>query len=214
MLGLDARGTHRPSSEPRHPKHRLPDAELIRRSLTEPDTFAELYDRHAARLHRFVARRLDAHAAEDVVAEVFMAAFRRRGSYDQRYADAGPWLFGIAVKLIGRHRRSEVRMLRALARAPQAGFASADADAIDARLTAASAGRSLAAAIAEVPAGQRDVLLLAAWAEFSYEEIALALGLPLGTVRSRLSRARRRLRGALAAPPADHDHDPDHGERQ
>lgn len=209
MLGLDAEGTHQPGSEPRRHEQRIPDAVLIRRSLLDPEAFAELYDRHAARLHRFVARRLDAHLAEDVVAEVFTAAFRRRGSYDPRYPDAGPWLFGIAVNLIGRHRRAEVRMLRALARSPQATFASADTDAIDARLTATAAGQALAAAIAELPAEQRDVLLLVAWAELSYEEVALALELPLGTVRSRLSRARRRMRHALGEPAAG----PDHGEK-
>lgn len=189
-------------------RERTADADLIRRSLDEPERFAELYDRHAPALYRFVARRLGSQVAEDVVAEAFTVAFRRRATYDPRYADAKPWLFGIAVKLIGRHRRSEVRMFRALARSGGVAAPAGDTDAIDDRLTAATAGRALAQALAELPAGQRDVLLLVAWAELSYEEVAAALGLPVGTVRSRLSRARRRVRDGLSEALAI----PDHGE--
>jgi RNA polymerase sigma-70 factor (ECF subfamily) len=178
------------------------DAVVIRRSLKDPESFAELYDRHAAGLHRFVARRLGAQLAEDICAEAFAVAFRRRGSYDERFQDARPWLFGIAVRLIGRHRRSEVRTLRALSRA--AGEApGVESELVDDRLVAAAAGPLLAAALAELPAGQRDVLLLAAWTEMSYEEIGVALRLPVGTVRSRLNRARRRVRDALAASGND-----------
>jgi RNA polymerase sigma factor (sigma-70 family) len=175
------------------------DSELIRRSLEQPEAFAELYDRHAAPLHRYVARRLGPQLAEDITAETFTAAFRRRAHYRAEYTDARPWLYGIAANLIGRHRRSEVRMLRALARSHTPAMAVGDGDdhAIDERLCAAAAGPALARALAGLPADQRDVLLLFAWAELSYDEIAAALELPVGTVRSRLSRARQRMQDAL-----------------
>lgn len=175
------------------------DAELVRRSLDEPERFAELYDRHAPALQRFAARRLGRQLAEDICAEVFAVAFRRRESYDSRYADARPWLYGIATRLIGRHRRAEVRMLRALSRSDTERAGRWEPDAVHERLEAAAAGPALAAALAALPAGHRDVLLLTAWAELSYEEIAAALRVPVGTVRSRLNRARRQVREALAA---------------
>jgi RNA polymerase sigma factor (sigma-70 family) len=175
------------------------DVDVIRRSLEDdPERFAELYDRHAVALYRFASRRLGAQVAEDVVAETFTVAFRRRERYDPSYPDARPWLFGIAVTLIGRHRRAEVRMFRALARSSTLPVSVIETDAVDERLAAAGAGRALAEAIGELPAEQRDVLLLAAWADLSYEEIAVALRVPIGTVRSRLSRARRRVRAGLA----------------
>jgi RNA polymerase sigma factor (sigma-70 family) len=175
------------------------DVDVIRGSLDDPERFAELYDRHAPALHRFAARRLGTHVAEDVVAETFTVAFRRRASYDPSYPDARPWLFGIAVTLIGRHRRAEIRLFRALARSSAPPVSMAETDAVEDRLAAAAAGRALAEAIAVLPAEQRDVLLLAAWADLSYEEIAVALHIPIGTVRSRLSRARRRIRDRLTA---------------
>src|SRR4029077_13125696 len=95
---------------------RLDDAALIERSWQEPEAFAALYDRHAAPIHRFVGRRLGDQMADDVVAETFLAAFRRRKRYDLCRVDARPWLYGIAANLIGKHRRAEVRMLRAFPR--------------------------------------------------------------------------------------------------
>jgi hypothetical protein len=92
------------------------DAALIERSQRDPEAFAGLYDRHAALLHRYVARRLGDVAADDVVADTFHDAFRRRDKYDLTAADARPWLYGIATNLIGKHSRSEARMLRAYAR--------------------------------------------------------------------------------------------------
>jgi DNA-directed RNA polymerase specialized sigma24 family protein len=92
------------------------DAELIERSWHDPEAFAGLYDRHAARLHRYVARRLGDGHADDIVADTFLDAFRRRHRYDLTVSDARPWLYGIAANLIGKHGRAEVRMLRAYAR--------------------------------------------------------------------------------------------------
>jgi RNA polymerase sigma factor (sigma-70 family) len=176
---------------------RLDDAALIERSWHEPEAFAALYDRHAAPIHRFAGRRLGDQLADDVVGETFLAAFRRRKRYDLRRADARPWLYGIAANVIGKHRRAEVRMLRAFARTGTDPVAAGHADLVDSRVCAAAVQRDLAAALAALPGGDRDVLLLIAWADLSYEETAAALGIPVGTVRSRLHRARRKVREAL-----------------
>ena len=174
-------------------RERADDAALIEQSWHEPEAFAGLYDRHASHIHRYVTRRLGNSAADDVVGETFLAAFQRRRRYDLGRPDARPWLYGIAANVIGKHRRAELRMLRAFARTGADPVAESYADRADARVSAAGVQRHLAAA----PAGDRDVLLLIAWADLSYEEVAVALDIPAGTVRSRLHRARRKVREAL-----------------
>ncbi|ANS70458.1 RNA polymerase ECF-subfamily sigma factor [Streptomyces lincolnensis] len=177
------------------------DASVIDRSWVEPEAFAVLFDRHADAVHRYAARRLGAEAAEDVMAETFTTAFQQRFRYNTELPDARPWLFGIATNLIGRHRRAEARRLKAMSRLPaatpgdQAGETVADQ--VAARVSAQALRRELAGALARLPARHRDVLLLVAWADLGYEEAARALGVPVGTVRSRLHRARRKVREAL-----------------
>jgi RNA polymerase sigma factor (sigma-70 family) len=179
------------------PRESADDAALIERSWREPEAFAGLYDRYAAPIHRYVARRLGDGAADDIVAETFLAAFRRRDHYDLRRGDALPWLYGIAANVIGKHRRAEVRMRRAFSRTGADPITEGYADGVDSRVSAAAVQRELAAALAGLAAGDRDVLLLIAWADLSYEEVAVALDIPVGTVRSRLNRARRKTRAAL-----------------
>ena len=174
-----------------------PDAEIIRRSRHEPEQFAALFRRHAAEIQRYVIRRLGADAAEDVVAETFLAAFRQRHGYDLSRADARPWLYGIATNLIGRHRRAERRLYQALARTGRDPVTEPFTDRVDAIVTADSTSRRLAAALARLPAGHRDAILLVTWGELTYEQAALSLGVPVGTVRSRINRARKNLRQAL-----------------
>jgi RNA polymerase sigma factor (sigma-70 family) len=181
------------------PSSRVDDRALIERSFGEPAAFAEVYDRHAREIFRFVARRLGEQAAEDVIAETFLAAFRRRDRYDPARADVRPWLYGIAIRLIGKHRRSELRMLRAVARAGIDPISDGDLGPAEDRVIAAGMRRELAAALAGLSTAARDVLLLVAWADLSYEEVAAALEIPVGTVRSRLSRARSHVRETLAA---------------
>jgi RNA polymerase sigma-70 factor (ECF subfamily) len=178
-------------------RERAGDAALIEQSWHEPEAFAGLYDRHAAPIHRYVTRRLGDGLADDVVAETFLAAFRQRRRYDVRRPDARPWLYGIAANVIGKHRRSEVRMLQAFARTGADPVADSYGDRIDSRVSASAAGPHLAAALAALAARDRDVLLLIAWADLSYDEVASALEIPVGTVRSRLNRARRKVREAL-----------------
>jgi RNA polymerase sigma-70 factor (ECF subfamily) len=173
------------------------DATVIQLSRQEPEQFTVLFRRHAPHIQRYVVRRLGPDAADDIVAETFLLAFRQRSGYDPARADARPWLYGIATNLIARHRRAEVRLYRALARTGADPVYEPFTDRVDDRVSAGHASRLLATALARLPAELRDTLLLAAWSNLSYEEIALALGVPIGTVRSRLSRARAKLRRTL-----------------
>ncbi|MET7639684.1 RNA polymerase sigma factor [Streptomyces sp. NPDC005438] len=174
-----------------------PDRTLVHASLTDPERFAELYDRHASDIHRYIARRLGAEVADDLVAETFLAAFRRRDRFDPRRGEARPWLYGIASKLVAGHRRFEVRQYRLLARTAHDPVAEDHRDRADDRVAAAAVTRQLAAALARLSKGDRDVLLLIAWESLTYEEVAQALDIPVGTVRSRLNRARKKVRKAL-----------------
>jgi RNA polymerase sigma factor (sigma-70 family) len=123
----------------------------------------------------------------------------QRASYDVRRADARPWLYGIAGNHIRRHRRDEMRKLRALRRTGVDEVVESFADRVDARLTAGVEIRSLALAIAKLSAEQREVLLLICWAQLSYDQVAEAVSVPTGTVRSRMNHARTKLRAALGA---------------
>ncbi|MFF2126738.1 RNA polymerase sigma factor [Streptomyces olivochromogenes] len=178
------------------------DAAAVEESLQQPEAFAHLYDRYAADIHRYVTRRLGAEAADDVTSETFLVAFRTRRRFHASAASARPWLYGIAAKPIGRQRRSELRMLKAYTRTGWDPVMESWAEHADSRVVAQGMHRELAGALAGLSAGDRHVLLLVAWAEFSYQEVADALEIPLGTVRSRLNRARRKIRTALGADPA------------
>jgi RNA polymerase sigma factor (sigma-70 family) len=186
-------------SHPPDPSDAQDDAEIIWRSRADPEQFAVLFQRHAGAIGRYAARRLGAAAAEDVVGDTFLAAFRGRASYDLARPDARPWLYGIASNLLRRHQRDEIRMLRALARSGVDPVAESFADRADGRLTAAASNRAISAAIAALSAEQRDVLLLVAWADLTFDQVAEALHIPEGTVRSRMNRARTRLRADLGA---------------
>jgi RNA polymerase sigma factor (sigma-70 family) len=173
------------------------DGRVISGSVGDPEQFAAVFRRYAPGVLRYVTRRLGASAAEDVVAETFLIAFRQRSSFQPDRPDARPWLYGIATHLVGRHRRAEIRQYRALARAGADSVTEPFTDRVDERVSAEGACRGLSAALAGLPAGQRDALLLVAWADLTYQQAAQALGVPVGTVRSRLSRARAQLRHAL-----------------
>ncbi|MGD0559977.1 MAG: RNA polymerase sigma factor [Streptosporangiaceae bacterium] len=173
------------------------DAVVIERSRSEPEVFEIVFRRYADQIQRYVSRRIGADAADDVVAETFLLAFRQRDRYDATRATARPWLYGIATNLIARHRRAEVRHYRALARVGVDEVAESFTDRVDAAVSASAVNRSLATALADLPAGHRDALLLIAWGDLSHEEAAAALGIQSGTVRSRIHRARTQLRRSL-----------------
>jgi RNA polymerase sigma factor (sigma-70 family) len=177
------------------------DSTAVRESWRDPERFAVLFDRHGPAIHRYLTRRVGDQVADDLLAETFLAAFGKRRGYDLGYPDARPWLYGFATNLVAQHQRQEARRYRALqaAGSPAAVFADYSETTV-ANLAARSMRPALVAALAVLPPGDRDVLLLIAWEQLSYEETARALAIPVGTVRSRLHRARTRLRESLAAP--------------
>lgn len=174
------------------------DSEIIERSAREPQAFGEVFDRHAKVVESFLRRRLGADAAEDCLSETFLVAFRRRHSFDHEWESARPWLLGIAVRVAGRHRAMEAKHWRAVEASAERGEHTSGGGIAEAdgRLDAAGAIRLLAPRIAALSARDRDTFLLHAWGELTHEEIAQALGIPVGTVGSRLHRIRRKL-----APP-------------
>ena len=163
-------------------------------SLADPKRFAVVFDRHAGVLFRFLVRRVGRDTADELLGETFRIAFERRATFDLERPSAKPWLYGIASNLVAKHRRTEARRLRATARL--AGVVSVEplADSVVSAVDARRAWPSVMTAIADLPDGERDALLLYVWEELTYDEIATALGIPVGTVRSRLNRARTRLR--------------------
>lgn len=173
------------------------DAAAIAASRHDAEAFGLIYDRYAAGLHRYAYRRLGPESAEDAVAETFLAAFRHRGRYDLAREDARPWLFGILTKEIARRWRTEQARYRALSRAGEGEAVEGFADEVDAAVSARAARGALADGLGRLAAGDRDVLLLIAWSGLTYEEVAQTLRIKVGTVRSRLHRARRKLRDAL-----------------
>lgn len=172
------------------------DSDAVSASLHAPAGFATIFDRHFDAVHAYLQRRVGPDLADELSAQTFLVAFDKRGGYDQAQPDARPWLLGIATNLLRRHHRDEVRQFRAYARSAEDPVLDAF-DGVEARLDATEMRRELVDALSQVPVEELDALLLYAWAELSYPEIARALDIPTGTVRSRLSRARGRIRAAL-----------------
>lgn len=166
------------------------DADAIAASRSQPEAFVEVFDRHFDAIHGYLTRRVGATLADDLAASTFTEAFAGRRRYDGRRADALPWLYGIAANLLRRHYRTEQRQLLAFARTGVDPALGGDAE-------PDSRGAEIAAALAALSGEDRETLLLHAWTELSYAEIATALGIPVGTVRSRLNRARRTVRDLL-----------------
>jgi RNA polymerase sigma-70 factor (ECF subfamily) len=137
-------------------------------------------------VHRYAASRVGAEIADDVMGETFLVAFEKRARFDHSRDSALPWLLGIATNLLHRHRRAEARLFAATEKSAGrlATESSVDPDEL----------RDVAAALKKMPQTDRDTLLLYTWADLSYDEIATAMGVPVGTVRSRLNRARKSVR--------------------
>jgi RNA polymerase sigma-70 factor (ECF subfamily) len=149
------------------------------------EDFEGLFERHFDAIYGYLARRVGPELGRDLASETFTRAFAARRHYDALRGEVRPWLFGIASNLLRRHYRDEERRLRAFAQ-------------LDVRRDDVSHDEPrLADALAVLSRDERDVLLLFAWADLAYEEIAATLGLPVGTVRSRLHRARAQFRAAL-----------------
>jgi RNA polymerase sigma-70 factor (ECF subfamily) len=190
------------------------DADAIEASTRDPAAFGVVFDRHGTTMHRYLVRRVGANDADGLLGELFRIAFERRTTYDTARANARPWLYGIATNLVARHRRSEARRFRAETRLrARPAEHTADEDRIVDAVAATVLLPHVVDAIAALPDGERDALLLHAWEDLGYEEIARALEIPVGTVRSRLNRARRRLR-ELPAVSGEHLTHPDVFTRQ
>jgi RNA polymerase sigma factor (sigma-70 family) len=179
------------------------DAEAIRRSLTDPVAFTAVFDRHFRAVHRYLHRRGGRDLADELAGETFRVAFEGRARWSQTTPDARPWLLGIATNLLRRHRRTEERRLRALARRGVDKWTMPDEAALVERADARQARAVLAAALAELSPDDRDVVLLVALGDLAYEDVAQALGIPEGTVASRLNRARRVLAAMLPSLEED-----------
>ena len=176
------------------------DTTVLAESLRQPERFGRIYDLHFPGIYGYIASRLGPDDADDLTAETFIDAFRRRASFDPARGAVRPWLFGIATRLVAQHRRAEARRYRALARTPAEPDPGGHDDRVAARVSAQARREPLLRALAELSDDDRDVLLLIALGGLSYEEVATALSIPPGTVASRLSRARRKVRGVLDTP--------------
>ncbi|CRK60982.1 RNA polymerase ECF-subfamily sigma factor [Alloactinosynnema sp. L-07] len=154
--------------------------------------FGRLFDRYAGPLRNYLARRVGPDTANDLVSETFLVALNQRHAYDPRLGAVRSWLYGIATNLLRRHVRQEIRALRAGSRSLDREDTH-DTRVVD-RVDAEAAVRRLAGSLAELSDGDRDVLLLTSWAGLDSTEVAEVLGIPVGTVRSRLHRVRKTLR--------------------
>ena len=176
------------------------DGAAIARSLHHPEAFANVFDRHFAFVHRYVARRAGRDRADDVASQTFTVAFAHRGRYRDDLGTARPWLLGIATNLLRAEYRGDTRresIFERLGGEPvvpsfSSPLADASADLND--------DNRLTNALSKLDPGQRDALLMHALGELSYAEIASALDIPIGTVRSRISRACAALRTELEPP--------------
>jgi RNA polymerase sigma factor (sigma-70 family) len=171
------------------------DADLWARSRSgDTNAFGCLFERHAQAICNYCFRRIgDWTAAEDALSLVFLEAWRRRD------ANVGPdkvipWLYGIATNVVRNQRRSQRRFAAALRRMRVPSAEPDFAEQADQRLDDERQMQQVLAALRQLPRHEQDVLTLCVWMGLSYEDAAAALGVPLGTIRSRLSRARARFR--------------------
>ncbi len=178
----------------------LSDAELIAASGADSEAFGVLFDRHVDAIHGYIRRRVGVALAEELTAETFARAFAARGSFVAMHQSAGPWLYGIATNLMHNASRAERRQLEAYGKAAAISTSpSSDFEQADARVDALQATPRLVRALLELEPGERDALLLFAWQDLSYQDVGTAMGIPAGTVASRINRARRLVRASIGA---------------
>jgi RNA polymerase sigma factor (sigma-70 family) len=181
----------------------LSDAEVIEASWSTPEAFGAIFDRHVGAIFGYCARRMGAGPAEDLAGETFLRAFHGRSRFDLSQANASPWLFGIARNVVREHTRSLGREGISV----ESAHAHAEFGPLDPAVLASAGADArqdldvIARALPELPEDEVETLLLHVWEGLSYAECALTLGIPIGTVRSRLNRIRRRLRVRLPQDP-------------
>ncbi len=182
-----------------------PDRDVIAESMEDPTFFEIIHERHFSSIFRYVASRVGSQRAEDIASDVFLSAFDGRAKFRADYDSARPWLFGIATVHLASHLRQEARWLRSRSAAIQQPSLAIDGDwqddvtqAIDAHHQA----RDAISALATMPEELRAAFLLHVVAECTYDEICAITDAPLGTVKSRISRARSRIAEVMEA--SDH----------
>jgi len=176
------------------------DALIIGASLGDPARFEVIFDRHYESVCRYAQRRIGPDAGEEVAAQVFLEAFAHRDRFDAAYSSARPWLLGIATNLI-RHQARSARVHRTALRRVTVERDEEDPSPEDG-LDAARMRPAIAAALATLPGSDREAFLLYALGELSYAEVAEAMRIPVGTVRSRIHRVRGALRELLGPEAA------------
>ena len=183
------------------------DSELWDRAVDgDPECFGVVFERHARSVYNHCFRRTANWAdAEELTSAVFVEAWRRRRDIRPEGDSARPWLLGVANNLLRNHRRSLGRYRAALARLPPPGTEPDPADDVAGRLADEQQMRRVLDLVEQLPRRDQDVLSLCAWSELSYQEAAAVLGVPVGTVRSRLARARARLAEMRGNPPSAGD---------
>jgi RNA polymerase sigma factor (sigma-70 family) len=170
------------------------DATIIGRSVDDPECFGALFDRHVIAVHGYLSRRTGSDTADGLVGDVFRVAFENRSRYRTDRPNALPWLYGIAANVLRQHRRTEHRRLRLVDKLTVEARGRNVEEGESARSRARDDVAIVVEVLAELPEAEREAVLLYAWEDLSYEEIATAQDVPVGTVRSRLNRARRRIR--------------------
>lgn len=176
------------------------DVDALARSLDRPEAFEVIFGRYHRMIWAYVARLGGREGAEELAGDVFVAAFARRGTYDPQLGSVRSWLYGIASNLVRTQLRREGRAARAFERAGAQRID--DHDPVEdafADLARREQLRAVLAALVRLARDDREIIALYAWERLSYGEIATALDIDIGTVRSRLFRARQRLRDLLAA---------------
>ena len=176
----------------------LSDSDVIAASLDDPDRFGEMFDRYSRRVFGYVVRRVPREDAADLVGDVFVRAFRFRHKYDMDRPEALPWLIGIATNVIGEYLRKQKRRRRIGLRSDRVLAEPVDDVAVR-RSDAARARPVLERILGALKPRDRSVLILFAVEGLSYQEISEALQIPVGTVRSRLHRARSQAGELLSA---------------
>ena len=176
------------------------DALIIEASLGEPHRFEEIFDRHYESVRRYAQRTLGPDAGEEVAAQAFLEGFTHRDRFDAAYSSARPWLLGIATNLIRHHARSQRVHWTALAR--MTVERDEEEPAGTERRDAERRAPAIAAALATLREDDREAFLLYALGELAYSEVAESMGIPEGTVRSKIHRVRRTLRELLVSEEA------------
>jgi len=171
------------------------DKAALARSLSDPDCFRLIFRHQNDRIYSYVVRRVGPNDADDVAAEIWLAAFATRTSFDPSRGTVVGWLYGIARNLTVGHHRNRERRTKLARRMSirEASVKSDHAHQVVEGVNATAALPHVLAALARLPARDRELLELRVWDQLAYQDIAQVVGIPVGTVRSRLFRARARL---------------------